>query len=191
MITGYLPAIHEYIKPFIFKVKAPFFGLIHVVSCWPAIVGLNAGRGFAERPPILLEVARVLQKLDRKPRRTVRFALWGGEEQGLIGSTSYVKAHRGSDLSHCVTVVNSDDGSGHPWAGSCTGGSMSRMRCGRYRTKSLANTPATNPRIEIEPELLDWTTGDGPVLQEYPVISMNTRNDSASPTSPKPRLLSR
>jgi hypothetical protein len=63
----------------------------------------------------VLEVARVLQKLERKPRRTVRFALWGGEEQGLIGSTSYVKAHRGSDLSHCVTVVNSDDGSGHPW----------------------------------------------------------------------------
>jgi hypothetical protein len=63
----------------------------------------------------VLEVARVLQQLDVKPRRTIRFALWGGEEQGLIGSTSYVKAHRGSDLSRCVTVVNTDDGSGHPW----------------------------------------------------------------------------
>lgn len=45
---------------------------------------------------IMMEAARILKKLDLKPRRTVRVALWSGEEQGLIGSQAYVKRHFGS-----------------------------------------------------------------------------------------------
>jgi hypothetical protein len=43
----------------------------------------------------------------------VRFALWGGEEQGLLGSYAYAQSHK-SELSHCVAVLNTDNGSGHP-----------------------------------------------------------------------------
>ena len=45
---------------------------------------------------IMMEAARILQALGVKPRRTVRVALWGGEEQGLLGSRAYVAQHYGS-----------------------------------------------------------------------------------------------
>ena len=44
---------------------------------------------------VCLEAMRILKKLDLKPRRTIRIGLWGGEEQGLLGSTEYVKQHFG------------------------------------------------------------------------------------------------
>jgi carboxypeptidase Q len=45
---------------------------------------------------IAMEVMRILSALHVQPRRTIRVALWSGEEQGLFGSTGYVKAHFGS-----------------------------------------------------------------------------------------------
>ncbi|MER3525273.1 MAG: peptidase M28 [Ignavibacteria bacterium] len=44
---------------------------------------------------VCLEAMRILKALDVKPRRTIRVALWGGEEQGLLGSQAYVKKHLG------------------------------------------------------------------------------------------------
>jgi len=45
---------------------------------------------------IMMEAARILKAVGVKPRRTVRVALWSGEEQGLLGSQAYVKKHFGS-----------------------------------------------------------------------------------------------
>ena len=45
---------------------------------------------------VALEAARILKAVGAKPRRTIRVALWGGEEQGLYGSTEYVKQHFGN-----------------------------------------------------------------------------------------------
>jgi len=45
---------------------------------------------------IMMKAARILQTLGVKPRRTIRVALWSGEEQGLLGSQAYVKEHFGS-----------------------------------------------------------------------------------------------
>lgn len=39
----------------------------------------------------MIEAMRILKALDIKPRRTIRLALWGGEEQGLYGSRGYAK----------------------------------------------------------------------------------------------------
>jgi carboxypeptidase Q len=44
----------------------------------------------------MLEAIRILQAIGIKPRRTIRVALWSGEEQGLLGSQAYVKAHFGT-----------------------------------------------------------------------------------------------
>jgi carboxypeptidase Q len=41
----------------------------------------------------VLEAARILKAIDAKPRRTIRFALWGGEETGHMGSKAYVQKH--------------------------------------------------------------------------------------------------
>jgi len=45
---------------------------------------------------VAMEAVRILKALDIKPRRTIRIALWTGEEQGLLGSKGYVTQHLGS-----------------------------------------------------------------------------------------------
>jgi carboxypeptidase Q len=45
---------------------------------------------------VAMEVMRILNALGAKPRRTIRVALWSGEEEGLFGSYGYVKQHFGS-----------------------------------------------------------------------------------------------
>lgn len=47
---------------------------------------------------VCLEAIRILKKLGMSPRRTIRIGLWGGEEQGLLGSRSYVKRIYGERL---------------------------------------------------------------------------------------------
>ncbi|MEQ2010558.1 MAG: M20/M25/M40 family metallo-hydrolase [Limisphaerales bacterium] len=57
---------------------------------------------------VVMEAVRILQTLGLKPRRTIRVALWTGEEQGLLGSKAYVTKHFGST----VTSTNSAPASG-------------------------------------------------------------------------------
>jgi hypothetical protein len=45
---------------------------------------------------IMMEAARLIQFTGLKPRRTIRVALWSGEEEGLLGSLAYVKQHFGT-----------------------------------------------------------------------------------------------
>lgn len=45
---------------------------------------------------VMMEAARILKAIGAKPRRTIRVALWGGEEQGLLGSKAYVRDHFGT-----------------------------------------------------------------------------------------------
>lgn len=42
---------------------------------------------------VALEAIRIIKQLGLQPRRTIRIGLWGGEEQGLLGSRAYVKQH--------------------------------------------------------------------------------------------------
>src|SRR6267142_6966994 len=59
----------------------------------------------------VLSAARALQKLGVKPKRTIRFVLFTGEEQGLVGSRAYVKAHQG-ELGKISGVLVHDSGTG-------------------------------------------------------------------------------
>lgn len=55
-----------------------------------------AGDGAADNAAgaaVVLEAARILASLGIQPRRTIRFALWSGEEQGLLGSEAYIEEH--------------------------------------------------------------------------------------------------
>lgn len=47
---------------------------------------------------VMMEAMRLLQRTGLQPRRTIRIALWGGEEQGLLGSRSYVRRVLGRRL---------------------------------------------------------------------------------------------
>ena len=62
----------------------------------------------------LLEEARVIGELAKsgwKPRRTLVFAAWDGEEPGLIGSTEWVEQHRDELREHAAVYINSDTNS--------------------------------------------------------------------------------
>lgn len=60
---------------------------------------------------VVLEVARAMQKLDLKPKRTIRFVLFSGEEQGLVGSRKYVEAHK-DELAKFSAILVHDTGTG-------------------------------------------------------------------------------
>ena len=59
----------------------------------------------------VLEAARALQRVGVKPKRTIRFVLFTGEEQGLNGSKAYVEAHK-ADLPKISGVLVHDSGTG-------------------------------------------------------------------------------
>jgi hypothetical protein len=65
---------------------------------------LDNGTGSA----VTLEAARILMAAKAKPKRTIRFVLWTGEEQGLLGSRSYVD--RNKDALPRISAVFVDDG---------------------------------------------------------------------------------
>ena len=60
---------------------------------------------------LIIEVARAVAGAKLRPRRTLRFVLFGGEEQGLFGSLGYVRSHR-EELDSIVAVVIHDMGVG-------------------------------------------------------------------------------
>jgi carboxypeptidase Q len=61
---------------------------------------------------MLIDLARAFHDLGLIPRRTVRFALFTGEEQGMVGSQAYVSRHR-AELDRFAAVIMFDMGSGH------------------------------------------------------------------------------
>lgn len=59
---------------------------------------------------VTLEAARILMAAGAKPKRTIRFILWTGEEQGLLGSREYVKYLKENGQLEKVSAVFVDDG---------------------------------------------------------------------------------
>lgn len=68
---------------------------------------------------VALEAARLLCKAGAKPKRTIRFILWTGEEQGLFGSQAYVTNHK-DELSKISAVLVDDGGTNYQGGMSCT-----------------------------------------------------------------------
>ncbi len=60
---------------------------------------------------LVIEAARAIVATGLRPRRTIRFALFSGEEQGMLGSWGYVRAHR-DEMDGAVAVVIFDEGIG-------------------------------------------------------------------------------
>jgi Zn-dependent M28 family amino/carboxypeptidase len=60
---------------------------------------------------MMIDIARQMKRLGITPRRTIRFALWNGEEQGLVGSWKYTMAHA-DDMDDHLIAGSVDIGSG-------------------------------------------------------------------------------
>jgi carboxypeptidase Q len=81
----------------------------------------HAGTGATDNAAgvaVVMEAARILKAIGARPRRTIRVALWGGEEQGLLGSQAYVREHFGfveepkPEHAKLAGYVNIDSGTG-------------------------------------------------------------------------------
>ncbi len=82
--------------------------------------GGTGGNDNAAGVAVVMEVMRIINELDLQPRRTIRVALWGAEEQGLHGSRNYVAEHfydmeeeeKKDDFHNLSAYFNIDNGSG-------------------------------------------------------------------------------
>jgi len=92
-----------------------------VVMMGAHIDSWHAGTGATDNATgvaAIMEAARILQKLEVAPRRTIRVVLWGGEEQGLLGSKAYIRDHFGTfedprpEYSKLAAYINLDSGTG-------------------------------------------------------------------------------
>jgi hypothetical protein len=83
----------------------------------------HGGTGAADNASgciVMMEAMRILKTLEVAPRRTIRIALWGGEEQGLNGSRGYVEKYlvdpktneHKQDYNNFAGYFNMDNGSG-------------------------------------------------------------------------------
>ncbi|MBL4684710.1 MAG: M20/M25/M40 family metallo-hydrolase, partial [Nannocystaceae bacterium] len=79
------------------------------LDSWDGATGANDnGTGVATT----MEAARLLMAAGAKPKRTIRFILWSGEEQGLLGSKGYVEAH-GEQMDKFSAVLVHDGGTNY------------------------------------------------------------------------------
>jgi carboxypeptidase Q len=105
---------------------------------------------------VMMEAARILQSLGVKPRRTIRVALWSGEEEGLLGSQAYVKAHFGSiedpkpEFFKLDAYLNIDSGTGRARGAAVFGpppaADVLRKALGPFKDLGVAGAIATKGR---------------------------------------------
>ena len=82
----------------------------HLDSWHTAVGATDNGDGVLA----VMEAARLLAAVGAQPRRTIRFALWSGEEQGLLGARAYIEQHLANEEARerFVVYLNDDPGSG-------------------------------------------------------------------------------
>ena len=88
----------------------------HFDSWHPASGATDNGAGSA----VMMEVMRIIKATGLKPRRTIRIVLWGGEEQGYLGSMAYAEKHYGKvkettrkkEVEKISAYINMDNGAG-------------------------------------------------------------------------------
>ncbi|NNK64731.1 MAG: M20/M25/M40 family metallo-hydrolase [Gemmatimonadetes bacterium] len=82
----------------------------HLDSWHTAVGATDNGDGVLA----VMEAARLLAAVGAQPRRTIRFALWSGEEQGLLGARAYIEQHLSDEAARdrFSVYLNDDPGSG-------------------------------------------------------------------------------
>jgi carboxypeptidase Q len=104
---------------------------------------------------VALEAVRIIQALGLKPRRTIRIALWSGEEQGLLGSRAYVAEHFGTLQTPATSAA--------PATGSANNG----MGGGNGNTAPAAPTLVTKAEYEKLSGYFNLDNGTGKIRGVY------------------------
>ena len=100
---------------------------------------------------VMMEAARIIKALGLKPRRTIRVALWGGEEQGLLGSKAYVAKHFGTaeaptpEFATFGGYLNVDSGTGRIRGATVFGPRRPAASCARSSRHSKTSASSARP----------------------------------------------
>lgn len=100
-----------------------------------------------------MEAARILATVGAKPRRTIRFILYTGEEEGLLGSFGYVENHK-ADLAKISAVLNDDGGTNYQ------GGYWGQEQYKSIMEAAYAPTAKAFPEMPMKFEVVKSMTGD-------------------------------
>jgi len=95
---------------------------------------------------LVIEAARVVKSSGTVPRRSIRFALFTGEEEGLLGSAAYAHAHR-AELDGMVAAVVFDSGIGRV-TGYSLGGRKDTLAAVRELLEPLASLGVANDTLD-------------------------------------------
>jgi carboxypeptidase Q len=104
---------------------------------------------------VVLEAARILAAAGVQPRRTIRFILWVGEEQGFLGSGGYLERLSEEERANLSAVFVDDGGTGYQSGLSCTESMAPMLR--------QATTPVAEafPDMPVEIRLRERLRGGG------------------------------
>lgn len=103
---------------------------------------------------VAMEAARLLAKVGARPKRTIRFILWSGEEQGLLGSFAYVDKYK-ADMAKISAVINDDGGTGYHGGYEVTKEMEPMMKA------AVAPIQAAFPELAVEIKVVDRIEGGG------------------------------
>jgi hypothetical protein len=145
---------------------------------------------------VVLEAARAIAQSGLKPKRTIRFILFSGEEEGLLGSRAYAAAHAG-EADNIQAVLVLDNGTGmitgqafagarpglNPLAGPAGTGDLARCEQGSLGEQGRHRPPLVYPLRSTGLELRPGITG----LQPYPPLPGGHLR-SCRPQRPSPGL---
>ncbi|HEX3185138.1 MAG TPA: M20/M25/M40 family metallo-hydrolase [Pyrinomonadaceae bacterium] len=112
---------------------------------------------------VAMEAVRIIQALGLKPRRTIRIALWSGEEQGLLGSRAYVAQHFGSMQNPATSAAPATGGAANA-AGNGGGNGNGNGNGGAQRP---AQTLVTKPEYEKFSGYFNLDNGTGKIRGVY------------------------
>jgi carboxypeptidase Q len=105
---------------------------------------LDNGTGSA----VTLEAARILATVGARPKRTIKFILWTGEEQGLLGARAFVKANR-DKMPKYIACLNDDGGTNYQ-------GGLKGVRSQRDQlANATAPVTAAFPTMPVNVQVLD------------------------------------
>ena len=110
---------------------------------------------------VALEAARILNKAGARPKRTIRFILWTGEEQGLFGSQEYVKQHT-SELEKISAVFVDDGGTNYQGGLICTAEMEPMLR--EAMKPAMDAFPDLPMEIRIQPRLRGGGSDHAPFI---------------------------
>ena len=103
-----------------------------------------------------MEVLRVIKALGLSPRRTIRLALWGGEEQGLKGSSAYVRQYIGdimtgeySDAQQQISANSITTITGTTFAASSRSGTAAFRKFSSRSSRTSATSAAIRSRLKM------------------------------------------